>query len=214
MVLKDKKRTDFRINLYFDSFFLYSQHPGWFTICVSEAERHHFSTSCHKWLLLCYWVQTLFPCCGGVLLLSPAISLLKQRFHLLAKPQRGSRLICLKTKAFFIQPGWWEDQLGLTGVWDKAAQGSLVSQHMQRHLPGKPKSSAAEVNPSSLACKPLGFRLNEPGRKAEASQTTHSQGGSTKKRGRDGNIFNSGVPAKRSTSSLQNDFPPEHSEIF
>lgn len=27
MVLKDKKRTGFRINLYFDSF-LYSQHPG------------------------------------------------------------------------------------------------------------------------------------------------------------------------------------------
>lgn len=120
----------------------------------------------------------------------------------------------LKTKAFFIQPGWWEDRLGLAGVWDKAAQGSLVSQHMQTHLPGKPKSSAAEVNPSSLACKPLGFRLNEPGRKAEVSKITHSQGGLTKKRGRDGNIFNSGVPAKRSTSSLQNDFPPEHNEIF
>lgn len=150
--------------------------------------------------------SVLFPYRSGVLPLAPVISLLKQRFHLLAKPQRGPRLTCLRTKAFFVQPRWCEDRLGLAGVWDKKAQGSLACWHTQRHLPGKSRSSAAEVNPSSLACKPLGFRLNEPGRKADLSKITHLQGGST------GDTSNSGVPAKRSTSSLQNDFPPEHSE--
>lgn len=61
------------------------------------------------------------------------------------------------------------------GVGDNKAQGSLASQHTERHLPAKPKPPAAEVSPSSLACSPLGFGLNEPGRKAELPKITHSQ---------------------------------------
>ena len=130
---------------------------------------------------------------------------------MLARLQKGTTPICLRTKAFFFQPGFMQDRLGFAGACDKA-QGSLVSWHTQRHLPAKSKSSAAEVNLSRLICKPLGFRLKEPCRKAEVSKLTHLQGGSTEKKGRGGNTFNSAVPASRSRRTLQNDFPPEHSE--
>lgn len=80
------------------------------------------------------------------------------------------------------------------GVGDNKAQGSLASQHTERHLPGKPKPPAAEVSPSSLACSPLVFGLNEPGRKAELPKITHSQEDQLR---RDGNIFHSEAPTKK-----------------
>lgn len=104
MVLKDKKRTYFRINLYFDSF-LYSPRPGWFTICVSEAELCHFPIQCHKWVSWCSWIQSFSParvvcsCC-------PKPPLTQGRGFICSQSHKES-WAHLKTSALFSQPHWW-----------------------------------------------------------------------------------------------------------
>lgn len=129
-------------------------------------------------------------------------------------PTQCRGFICSQShKGSWVQPIWrhWLPSASLVGgsagfgVGDKI-QGCLTSQHTQRHPPRKPKPSVAEVIPSSLACNPVSFGLNEPGRKVELAKIT--PGGSTKKKGRQRwqhlSFWSQKKKKKKSTSSLQN----------
>lgn len=140
MVLKDKTKTTlFQNQFVFWLVFILTTHRWVYHTCKQS------QTVSFLYLVpLCYWMQSFFrtevacSCCD--------LSLSKQRFHLLTKLQKRMRLIWQRTKAFFIHPHWWEDQLGLAGVWDNKAQGLW---HLVTH------SGTCLESPSLLLWKPV-----------------------------------------------------------